>query len=678
MFKRRDQLIEDAVEVLDQHFIQNGQSVLDTLASLGNAESEFINQEIEKCITDERYYLDNYHVIAAESGFKTLDPFYESQEIFFSEFLRLQRLGRSIKIIVLKARQLGLSTISEGLIFHRAIFSVGCNVMIVAQDAGQADYLFSMSRTAYDSLPWWMRPEARYESKGRYFVFDRKDPNARFANPGLRSQILVEAANKMTGVSVGKTLRASHMSELAEWANGSILARQIFPALSGDGVLAILESTGKGRDNFFYKFWRDCMEGVENPEFGSMDWSPVFIESFRIKKYSIPIAVEEKFELTNEEQGIRAKVLQTAGVEISNEHLKWRRAKIAEFVAAENDESGFFEQYPATSWVEAFQSTGLCVFNKKKLMTFLETTCIRPKWYGEIGMDTEAFQRSAQKIPKIKLAVLGEGEHIPESKNDGSRFRVWKAPEKGVPYYISVDVAQGIQGGDYSCVEVIKIGSRMRPDEQVAEWHGWIDAEPFAYVVAAIGWWYNEGQIAVEMNDVGRLTNTVLFRTIEYSNVYRHKNEDKVRHFLTDWFGWLTTHHSKELLFAKMSNSINERRTILRSESLVDELMQMSKEKNKFISLRGNDDRAMAYLIGNYCAHDSDWGISASLEERPETPEEIAALRQVDFYNTEFSPIHDPRSIRGHSVNRNIPEDAALYNTLPGGAHDPEDEWRNL
>src|SRR5262249_48639431 len=149
-------------------------------------------------------------------------------------------------------------------VFHKTIFTEACNTLIVAQDPGQADFLFSMSRLAYDYLPWWMKPEERYQAKGRYLVLDKKDDLERQMFPGLRSQMLVEAANKLTGVARGKTIRAAHFSELASWLDGGILSKSIFPTMNAADELAIMESTAEGRKGFWYDFWKDCEEGNQD------------------------------------------------------------------------------------------------------------------------------------------------------------------------------------------------------------------------------------------------------------------------------------------------------------------------------------------------------------------------------------------------------------------------------
>lgn len=495
------------------------------------------------------------------------------------------------------------STISQGLVFQKTIFTETCNTLIVAQDPGQADFLFSMSRLAYDYLPWWMKPEERYQAKGRYLVLDKKDDIERQMYPGLRSQMLVEAANKLTGVARGKTIRAAHFSELASWPDGGILSKAVFPTMNASDELAIMESTAEGRKGFWYDFWRDCEEG-------NQDWHPVFIEFFRVKKYSRPIAKQMDFAVTKEEEAMRSKVQKKSGYRISDETFNWRRAKIREFIKLEGDEWSFYQEYPSNP-MEAFQGSGICAFPKRLLQKILESQCNDPLWYGEIEYKHEGVG-PGNKF-KTLLTEVKSGIDLPKQESYGGRLYVWEKPVPEYAYYLAVDVAHGVEGGDYSCVQVLKIGHGPEPDEQVAEWHGWINPTPLAHVCAALGYWYNSAQIAVECNDVGVATNNELFRILEYDNIYRWKHVDKIKNFLTDHMGWYTNHKTRDTIISKTREAIMESTLVLRSSKLVDQMMDFSSDDGgKFEGQNTNDDRVMSLLICRYCAHDSDYGKMAS------------------------------------------------------------------
>jgi hypothetical protein len=82
--------------------------------------------------------------------------------------------------------------------------------------------------------------------------------------------------------------------------------------------------------------------------------------------------------------------------------------------------------------------------------------------------------------------------------------------------------------------------------EQVAEWHGHTDPYDLADVSANLGYFYNEGLLTVEDNDMGSVTATRLFRDLYYPNLYYRENrataDDKVS---TKRVGWHTSGTNK-------------------------------------------------------------------------------------------------------------------------------------
>lgn len=725
---RRDKLVDEAIDILNQHFRRSKMDYAVAFNTLGHIESEFITNEIRKCVLSPRYYLENYHTIQTEDeGFRTLYPFWDSQEIFYNEIVDMITAGKPVKCVVLKARQLGLSTLSEGLIFHKTIFTRAVNSLIVAQDPGQSAYLFDMFLRAYDNLPWWMRPEKLFRSKGKYLVFNTDDP----ARDGLNSQIMVEAANKLSGVAVGKTVRAVHLSELSAWDAPEILTEQLWPTMNAKDELAIMESTARGRSGtgkFWYDFWNECVDKWGSDD--TWEWKPIFIEWFRcsvstidngaIGKYSRSTA-GKVFEPTPEEITFRQKVLQTTPDHffIPDEMLKWRRYKIQETISATGDEYSFKQEYPCNP-IEAFKSSGTCAFPREMLSKILDTTCFDPRWVGEISYRPNENQRFHLNLTDVAEERKKNPRYaVPSSNYIGGRLRVWERPEPGESYYIGADVAQGIEGRDYSCAQVIKIGHGGAPDEQVAEWHGWINPTPYAHVLAALGYWYNTCEISSEINDCGQKTYMELYRILEYPQLFRWKHYDRVKNFYSDLMAWQTTSKTRPLLITKLRELLLDRAIILHSEQLVDELYTFASDDDggRFEGQDNNDDMAFGLMISLWCAHDSDFGQQAASKPQsasaakyyvidgrglpvpqchpsgePVSREEAMGwcsmnptwsvrrqMQRMDLANTDFSPVHDrqgPRQAMHYEMG--IPaEHISGSNIIEQERTSPDQDWRN-
>ena len=110
--------------------------------------------------------------------------------------------------------------------------------------------------------------------------FDNPNHDARATQPGLRSSVVVQAANQLTGVGQGYTIQACHASEIADWDDDA--AKQI---LEGDlqyalaerprNVLHSLRPQLKVRGRYFHRVWNKNVEMGERAE-----WFPFFVPWF--------------------------------------------------------------------------------------------------------------------------------------------------------------------------------------------------------------------------------------------------------------------------------------------------------------------------------------------------------------------------------------------------------------
>lgn len=632
---RANPYLNEALEMLDEHLYKHEGDIKKAHSVLSASEKEFVYGEMEHCVSDARYYLENYHVIQTEDkGLSCLTPFWESQELMYYEIITIQRDGKPVKLLILKARQQGGSELAAGLVFHKTIFTETCNSLIVAQDPSQSDFIFSKSRTAYDYLPWWMKPEQRYDAKGRYMVFDKKDDTERQLYPGLRSQFIVEAANKMSSVARGKTIRAAHFSELSSWGDGGILAKSIFPTMNASDELAIMESTALGRQGFFFKFWREVEKGKHE------DWTPCFIPVYRtLKKYSLPIKAGHVLAppLSKEEEAVRKKVMRKDGVMLPDEHFNWKRAMIRKFIALTGSEWDFYGEYPSNP-EEAFQGTGQSAFPRRMLHDIRERDCDYPRWYGEITYTAEG--QGPQQKYKLHVKEAHSEDEVPEQEGSGTRLHIWEMPDPDYSYYIGVDVSEGVSDdADYSCCQVIKIGMGQEPDTQVAEWRGYENPTPLGDICTALGYMYNRAQVAIECNGVGISTNNQLWRINEYDEVYQWKHIDKVKNFVTNTVGWYTNTKTRDIIITKTREAIMEKTLVLRSVPLVEEMLDFAKEEgtSRYEGQETKDDRVFAVMIARYCAHESDYGKQAAAASTRKHAE-IEAWLVFDPFGRKITP----------------------------------------
>jgi len=158
------------------------------------------------------------------------------------EFSR--RCGR--RNIVLKARQLGVTTWVAARFFLHTITQPGTVSVQVAHDLASAEELFRIVRRFLENLPEPLRQGALETSRAnvRQIIF-----------PHLDSEYRVETAAD-PNAGRGLTIRNLHCSEVARWPRdpGETLAA-LRAAVPPDGEI-VLESTPNGAAGCFYEEWQ--------------------------------------------------------------------------------------------------------------------------------------------------------------------------------------------------------------------------------------------------------------------------------------------------------------------------------------------------------------------------------------------------------------------------------------
>jgi len=228
------------------------------------------------------------------------------------------------------------------------------------------------------------------------------------------------------------------------------------------------------------------------------------------------------------------------------------------------------QEYP-DNWEEAFLKSGRPVFDMEAL---------------------RALEREEPDRGYLKRAKDGTIEFV----RDGGALRVWRLPDPDHRYSLGVDVAEGLENGDYSSVHVVD----AKTWEVVAHWHGHIDADLLgSEIVVLLGEWYNKALAVVEANNHGSTTLHAL-RNAKYFPIYYRRRQDN-RNFRqqTEQMGWLTTAKSKGLVIDDLNAAIREGDLELMCSETIAEMRTFVREGNgKMNGSNGShDDRVMSLAI---------------------------------------------------------------------------------
>jgi hypothetical protein len=229
-----------------------------------------------------------------------------------------------VRALVLKGRQQGVSSYTEGRFFWRVTHRQGTRAFILTHLDDATNNLFGMAKRFYEHCPEVVRPSLA-ASNAKELIFDQLDSGYKVSTAG----------SKGTGRS--DTIQLFHGSEAAYWPNAETHVAGALQAVPDEpDTEVILESTSAGRQGLFYERCAAAMRGEG-------EYILVFIPWFWQREYRK--AAPEGFELTSDELAYQA------AYGLDPMQLAWRRAKIVELNGVHN----FRREYPATA-EEAFSA----------------------------------------------------------------------------------------------------------------------------------------------------------------------------------------------------------------------------------------------------------------------------------------------------------------------------------
>ncbi len=305
-----------------------------------------------------------------------------------------------------------------------------------------------------------------------------------------------------------------------------------------------LESTAKGKGNYFHKEWRNAEKKLNN-------FIPFFFPWWLIDEYA-DFDDEEVGELTEYEEFLID--LFVKGFDTwSGDHydvpeetwiakIKFYRRKSRDFAS---DPARMFQEYPSTA-NEAFVASGANVFPVLKLAE-MELECLEVDQYEYYKLMTgEAHEDFI--IEKVEYdANVDDFTYV-------APLKIFEEPKPGREYVIGGDVAEGLKNGDYSVAEVVDVVSM----KTVARWRGHVDPDRFGEILGALGVYYNYALIGVEVNNHG-LTTVQKLRDTFYTNLYkRDRGYDEDFEEPTSNLGWKTDVRTKRLMIDDLIRVIRE------------------------------------------------------------------------------------------------------------------------
>lgn len=246
--------------------------------------------------------------------------------------------------LILKARQLGFSTLIEIIQFDQALFNPNFNGVVIADTLPNATRLFKKIEFAYENLPPLLKAAYPLASKN-------EGSSLVFAHPNAEG--VPQPSTISVGVSSrGGTVNLLHVSELGKIAikfpqKAEEIRTGALPSAAAG--ITVIESTAEGAFGLFYELCEPAMKRRESgkPE-TRLDWRLHFFPWYECKDYRMSDADTRLVEIPDTFRKYFAKLEAELKIKLDPNQRAWY------VKTAETQKKKMKQEYPSTP-KEAFE-----------------------------------------------------------------------------------------------------------------------------------------------------------------------------------------------------------------------------------------------------------------------------------------------------------------------------------
>lgn len=509
----------------------------------------------------------------------------EYQRKIITAYVHARTTGKPCRLICLKPRQKGSSTISTALSYShlRNYRAAAC---FVGNKDKTTQNLLSMMRRYNDSdkFPWGNNGKVLAEG----------------GNWTHGSRVISETAGASDPGRSG-TFQVMLLSEVAHWASDGVRSADVIlngllncvPYLAD--TLVIMESTPNGAAGAFYERYQnaipldDFLNG-KNPDGGYVRiFSPWYEFSDSEDKLDPPAVSHLEATLTQEEE----EIMKRYGLRLG--HISYRRRTIA--TECQGDSRLFDQEYPSNE-EDCWLSSG------------------RLRFDGQ-GMANIRKQVAAARPDRGMIDAQDNGMTWRSTDANEGVFTIWEQPRPGCSYIMPVDVMTGSQasGKDPDCHSALVLrapyvsGGVERKAAVVARISApaRFDLDVLADFSVRLSSYYGGCLIVPEVNGPG-LALIELLRQYPAVSIYKRQAFDQLTNRTSEKLGWQTSDGAgrtgnRSMLIEKLAAAIRENSLEIPCHAILDQLRSfIVNERGKAEALPGkHDDDVMSLAIGLFC-----------------------------------------------------------------------------
>ena len=519
------------------------------------------------------------HILDKNSGELTKFTLRKAQRKLLAALEKLRRAGTPIRIVLLKARQWGGSTLVQMYLAWIQIFwKRNWNSAVCADVEDQARNIRGM----YNRMAAYHPAQAQSVTLKPY----ERSP---------KIKVIVERGNIIGIGSAQKpdSLRSFdfkllHLSEVGlfkvtEGRTPEDLVQNLRAGVPDVPYsVIVLESTAKGVGNFFHREWLAAKQ--------TGGYTPVFVAWFEIELYTRP--VEDYTKLFNQMTDYHWWLFNEKGttLEAINWYITFQKRE-------QYSDWRMKSEFPSDD-IEAFQSTGRRAI-PQHYVSYARQSVRKPAHVGEL---VGRAQKGKDALKDVRF----------ESDSNG-RLEVWLKPDP-LPmrdrYCVFVDIGGRSKTADYSVIKVfdrywLMEGGKV---EVAAVWRGHLDQDLVAWKAAQIGTYYNNALLAVETNSLKKesmATEGEHFLTIldeiapDYPNMFTREHPEKINEDVPVLYGFHTNKQTRTMIINTLIAALRDQEYTERHGISCDEMDTFEiKTTGKFEAVEGCKDDCVIVTAG--------------------------------------------------------------------------------
>lgn len=289
---------------------------------------EEARREVERRYGNRRYRLNHLYWIKDKSGNRIKFRFNWAQELLYR--------GLWYFSLVLKARQLGITTFICLYFLDACLFNSDTHAGIIAHNREDAEEFFNNKiKFAYDNLP----------------------EEVKASRPALTDTVRQLRFNNGSSIRVGTSMRSGTLQYLHVSEFGKVCAK--YPEKAQEivtgalntvqaGQCVFIESTAEGQHGYFFDYCKKAQDDAKlEKKLTALDFKFFFFPWWKHPEYVLD---PEGVTITREHQEYFEQLRQQHGIELTTEQKAWYVKK------KETQQEDMLREYPSTP-EEAFQAS---------------------------------------------------------------------------------------------------------------------------------------------------------------------------------------------------------------------------------------------------------------------------------------------------------------------------------